>query len=378
MTKVSQLNCDSKTVRLWYAAIVAALSIGLSSSAHATIMSIQSLGTLPGGTGVRPFAISYDGTIIVGAAGHANNINVGFRWTHSNGFVELPPLAGHPASVARDISPDGSVVVGNSVLFNGNRGVKWSGSNDPQLLQTNAGTPFLEAMAVSANGDALVGRAGQNGYLINQTGSHLIPGLAQFQYTYPWDISNDGTTVVGVSTLSNGLPRAVRWTQEGGLENLGTFGAFPGSCATQISADKSTITGWVDRGNGDLHTFRWTADNGMQKLDALPGYGHFTPGGISHDGRIIVGNSNAFGGNRAFIWTPELGFEDLNNVFASVLPSNWTLVDAMISDDGRVLTGMMSVGGQYVQGWVGTIPEPSTGVLMLAVLAAICTKRKGS
>jgi len=87
------------------------------------------LGFLPGAPGPdfsNADGVSADGSVIVGASRNSNNDQEAFRWTLGGGMVPLGFLPGgagvtNPSSVARAISADGFVIVGNGDNSNEDR-----------------------------------------------------------------------------------------------------------------------------------------------------------------------------------------------------------------------------------------------------------------
>lgn len=178
----------------------------------------------------------------------------------------------------------------------------------------------------------------------------------------PWDVSADGTTVVG-----NSGSLAFRWTEGTGMVALPGFpNANPGSGGDGVSADGNIAAGsayseygqeacvwtqvdgqWTPQGLGDLYgggfhsigygmsadgnvvvglaesskgseACRWILAEGTwipQGLGDLPGgiYGSQAYG-CSADGAVVVGDSAIRNGWRAFRWTAATGMKDLGVV----------------------------------------------------------------
>ena len=98
-------------------------------------------------------------------------------------------------------------------------------------------------------------------------------------HSYAYAVSADGNVVVGMSPwsyLADGryysTEEAIRWTLEGGIEGLGGLREIdPGSSAYDVSADGTVIVGTALVGEGsDRSPFRWTPDGGMESL-SMPG-----------------------------------------------------------------------------------------------------------
>jgi len=338
---------------------------------YAAGLSISLLESLYPGELTRPNAITPDGSTIVGSARNGSGQLFATRWRINQPIEVLMPLTGHITSSSTGVSADGAVVVGISRPQSSSQGVRWSHSLSAQLVQTSSGEPAIDVTGVSFDGTAMVGRTSQDGFLLTNTGTHTLPRLSPWSPSYPHAISSDGTTAVGVGSIGTTASRAFIWSESTGIQNLGILPGFHESLATEISADKSTVIGHLRMANSDRTAFYWRADTGIQLIQPLTGYTSLSANSVTSDGSVIVGNAQAFGGNRAYIWSADLGMRDLNDVFASVLPNGWLLASAYISADGRVLTGLASVGGPHAQAWVGTIPEPCT-VILFGTPALVC------
>lgn len=174
------------------------------------------LGDLPGGTfASSAFAVSSDGSVIVGRGSSASGSTEAFRWTSGGGMVGLGDLAGGTfASDAQASSSDGSVVVGNGTSASGLEAYRWT------------------------SGGGMVGLGDLAG--------------GQFE-SRAWDVSGDGLVVVGASYSLSGL-EAIIWDQTNGMRALDEVLIDLGidltgwtlTQATGISADGSIIVGYGD------------------------------------------------------------------------------------------------------------------------------------
>ena len=173
------------------------------------------------------------------------------------------------------------------------------------------------------------------------TGLGDLPDPFGVHYSEAFAVSADGSVVAGRGEGAGGA-RAFRWTASGGMVDLGTPGAPPGtyalSEASGISADGSVVVG----GNDDNYTsgyqaFRWTISGGMVGLGDLPGGGVFSfATAVSADGHVLVGRSDsASSGSEAFRWTVTGGMVGLGD-----LPGSYFFSNAMAtSSDGSVVVG---------------------------------------
>jgi probable HAF family extracellular repeat protein len=293
------------------------------------------LGNLGGSANLsRAFDVSADGSTVVGAS-DANTAYgdrvVPFDWTSGDGMKVLDPLSWGGGAAA--LSPDATTIVGesNRIAF------RWTAA---------AGVVGLGA----------------------------LPGGYS---SIAFDVSSDGSIVVGVSNSSEVGSEAFRWDASGGMVGLGFFPGGLSSWAWGISADGSTIVGSasISASAPSDQAFRWTSEGGMIGLGDLPG-GSFnsTATATSADGSIIVGRGMSEAGAEAFIWDARNGMRPLADVLHSQGAdlTGWTLQEARdISHDGRVVvgTGIDPIGDQVA--WVATLDDPAPGVPALGPVGAM-------
>jgi len=154
-----------------------------------------------------------------------------------------------------------------------------------------------------------------------------------------FDVSSDGTVVVGHLTLGFFEFSGFRWTEQGGFELLAPP---PGSQnfttnAWGVSGDGRVVVGIHNDGQGP-QAFRWAAETAMVMLGDLPGGEVFAHAhGASHDGAIVVGFGASEHSERieAFRWTAETGMVGMGD-----LEGGFFLSDARdITPDGTVIAG---------------------------------------
>jgi probable HAF family extracellular repeat protein len=300
------------------------------------------LGDFPDGSGDGSSALSVsdDGAVIVGAGSHASNVSEAFRWTEATGVVGLGFLSGRTSrSVARGVSADGLVVVGNSVATTaeggGQEAFRWT------QVEGMVGLGDLQGGAFDSNANA---------------------------------VSADGSVIVGIGSSNNGR-EAFRWTQTGGMLGLGVLLNRNDSVATGVSADGSVVVGYSSMNGSETRAFRWTEPSGMVSLGSLMvGTPSNAALAVSANGSAIVGVGDTTNGREAIYWTEATGFaslkEHLSNLGLAAELSGWTLSEAHgISADGRTIVGWGINPMGKTEGWVTTVPEPSTLMLACCALA---------
>ena len=222
----------------------------------------------------RPSPFSDDASVIVGKSASSNGTEA-FRW--QDGLtVGLGNLGGEDfSSEARDVSADGSVVVGAATA--------------------PSNTFAIEAFRWTAE-DAMVG--------IGDLGGGFFWSIA-------YGVSSDGAVVVGRGSRTSGFT-AFRWTQEGGMTSLGSLSAGSETTAYAVSDDGRTVVGFNDSAAGD-EAFVWQPSTGMRALQdwlaeehglELPGWQLRRAYDISGDGRVLVGDgTNPDGERQAWVVT---------------------------------------------------------------------------
>ena len=229
---------------------------------------------------------------------------------------------------------------------------RWTVAGDMSDLGVLLGGDSSVANAVSADGSVVVGYSYVGGRSVEDTTpTHAFRwtqagGMADLG-VLPGDssssanaVSADGSTVVGMSEVegSNGAVslHAFRWTQAGGMIDLGTLGGKK-AAAHGVSADGSVVVGESGaEPEGTDHAFRWTQAGGMADLGVLPGDSSSMANAVSADGLVVVGYSYSAKADaaHAFRWTEADGMIDLG-----VPPGARSSVANAVSADGSVIVG---------------------------------------
>lgn len=182
----------------------------------------------------------------------------------------------------------------------------------------------------------------------------------------PIEISRSGEVWVGTAS-----GRPARWVSGEGVQDLGAF--FPDSphwnlgAACDVSNDGRVIVGYAyfDEGAGDSAAFRWSENGGIQNLDfdthSSQAYA------VSRNGATVAGcdvSENEPGRPVVFRWTVQTGFQRTGGFLADCTFEQPTA----ISDDGRVIVGAASCGAVGVRAFRWT---PTTGIQDLGTLGGL-------
>jgi probable HAF family extracellular repeat protein len=291
---------------------------------------LQDLGALnPNARETQAFAVSDDGTKVVGVSRAPIGYLRPFLWTAATGMVELSNVPGTDGQ-ATGISPDGNTIVGYFTDSTGDHAFTWNAGVVKVLPELPAGSDG-RGFGICGAGVAFVGSSQQSdgtqrATLWNSAGS--IQALAQTPGSMGWGqaCSNNAGVVVGSGMDSKGNLEAARWNG-GALQLLGALGGTS-SNAEAVSADGSVIIGSAGLPfvgfTSEFNAFRYRTSTGkMEQLSkALQAAGVGTPFchqvpcaagtwflqlglGVSADGNTIVGMALGPDGNyqafRAFL-----------------------------------------------------------------------------
>jgi probable HAF family extracellular repeat protein len=332
--------------------------------------------------------VSADGSFVVGFAAPSPTSSHAIRWTSAGGTTILGDLPGDPVSGwANNVSADGNVVVGQGRPDTAyHEAFRWTPSTGMVGLGLLPGRENSSAQGVSADGSIVVGQAktpGNEGFRWTETGG--MQGLGMLYAdgrSYAFDISPDGERIVGGASISATQLDAAYWTESDGWTSIGRLPG--GLLSLEAFASDASTDGSVIVGNSpsalvpySYESFRWTESGGMQGLGILqPDHNLSTVTGVSGDGEIVVGVSGPYTGidRKPYIWDETHGMRDLNVVLETDYGldlTGWTLVEVLdISEDGNTFVGYGTNPLGITEGWVATIPEPST--LILLIVGGLC------
>lgn len=284
---------------------------------------------------------------------------------------ELGSLTPGDNCQAMAISADGTVVVGYSNVPGGNHAFRWTAAGGMQDLGDFGYNSA--ATSVSADGTCVVGWAAvlltrpdgsQGGYarVIRWTAEGGLQNIGGSSTSDPSNgIANSG---IGRAVNGNGsvvlgdgggciLTETFRWTPAAGTHSIGTF-PLSDPCYSNVTAYALNLDGTVAVGQADLRAYRWTLGSGMLDLGNLTAHPRriASAKGITADGSVIVGSwgVNAAGFiTQAFRWRADTGMENLGSLDGSgISPADTATIS--VSNDGSVVVGTSNT--------VDNIPRP--------------------
>ncbi|MCH7965583.1 MAG: PEP-CTERM sorting domain-containing protein [Bacteroidetes bacterium] len=180
---------------------------------------------------------------------------------------------------------------------------------------------------------------------------HLPPGMDVWSSAF--GVSADGLVVVGWSD-DDVITKAFRWTELGGMEDLGGLpGTFDDTEARSTSTDGSVVVGFSKSGHPNIpEAFRWTSGD-MVGLGFLPGINSRSyASDVSSDGLVVVGRGQS--GNpqvtEAFRWTQSGGMIGLGFLSSIILQSE----AYGVSSDGSVVVGRSRTDNNLDEAFIWT------------------------
>jgi probable HAF family extracellular repeat protein len=324
--------------------LVAGLSLLSAAAIAQTVYTIDDLGVLPGDNTSVAQGINENGDVVGWSNGPGGARP--FLYTGSTGMVALAPFpGGSPNGVARDINDAGEVVGQLSIPPAGPpHAVRWTGGV-PEDLGAIPDTQFSEGMGINA-ASHVTGDNG-NSMIEAQAFIYLDPGPME-EIPLPAsrargrDINNNGQLT---GYMTGAAHRAFRWSETGGVEDLGVAGGLAHSFGFAIN-DVGQVVGTLTSATGNTeHVFRYTDGIGMEDLG---GFGEVNAAlGINNHGDFVGhGRPTPSGLKRAFIYVDPssplasvaglpIGLQDVNGLLDPAL--NWfVLYGYDINDAGEI------------------------------------------
>jgi probable HAF family extracellular repeat protein len=312
------------------------------------------IGTLPGGTGARPYAISSNGSV-TGYSESAGGERA-FLWQNGT-MINLGVLPGDFLTTGYGVNDSGQVV-GYS---DGQRFRAFLYSNGTMIDLSVGLDTYSVAYAIN-NAGQVVGAGYQNhGFLYSNGTMTQLGVLPGFTASAANAISADGK-IAGLCAVGSGssyVQHAFLYVN-GAMTDLGTFGSYDGkSFGVSGVNDRGQVVGNSDIDSRNQHGFLYSGGTTFDINSLIAPNSGWTieyASGINNFGWIAAGGYNGDGRTHALLLKPALpGDANLDGV-----------VD--ISDLTRVLTNYDKTGMAWAQG-----DFDGSGTVDIADLSALLT-----
>jgi probable HAF family extracellular repeat protein len=295
------------------------------------------LGVLPGQSSSFARRVSEDGSTVVGSSYYP------FRWTRTTGMQQLATYRG----LSEGVTADGSVVVGWLLDDIHYRAFRWTAQTGTVILSRLPDASSSVASDITPDGRWIFGDSNPlpccvegHVHAVRWDGNTLqlqdLGFLSGYGLTKPWSAAANGAACVGSARQPH--DRAFRWTESGGMQDLGTLGGQQ-SDAWDVSADGTVVVGRAQDSSNQWRAFIWREGIGMQALPTPSGWSASVAFALAADGTIVGTAVDASGQWHATRWTTN-GFENLNQTYAWLLLGGSRLIEARdISANGRYIVG---------------------------------------
>ena len=287
------------------------------------------LGVLPGQSSSFARRVSEDGSTVVGSSYYP------YRWTRATGMQPLATYRG----LGEGVTADGSVVVG-WLLDSRYQAFRWTAQTGTVILSRLPGASSNVASDITPDGRWIFGDSNPSYiHAVRWDGNTLqiqdLGFLRGYSLTKPWSAAANGAACVGSAWLPHN--RAFRWTESGGMQDLGTLGGQQ-SDAWDVSADGTVVVGRAQDSSNQWRAFIWREGIGMQALPTPSGWSASVAYALAADGTIVGTALDASGQWHATRWTTN-GFENLNQTYALLLGGSRLIEARDISANGRYIVG---------------------------------------
>jgi uncharacterized membrane protein len=312
-----------------------------------------------------PSDITADGMKVVGRSGTS-----AFMFTPLGGAVSL---GGYGSGGAVGISADGAVIAYSDRDANGKiQPAIWNGGTSWSLLgtfpgATGCGSDFGSTYDISGDGSTVVGLgwvscAKARGFkwtaaegMVELPKAEVGNTRSNRANTVNWD----GSLIGGWDDSTVGLRRGVRWSD--GVATLMSpdpANYFVGETLS-MTQHSSMLVGYQAgplTSGATRNGWRWTEDTGIQEFGNVPGQRSSSIGAVSEDGRVMGGWVDFPGNIRlAAIWADGLGWADFTAFLNAqgTFANNWELaVLSPIASDGRAAAGWAFTRNGQTGFWV--------------------------
>jgi uncharacterized membrane protein len=283
-----------------------------------------------------------------------------FLWTEAGGKVLLGLN-----TEANGVSNDGTVAgkfLDPNTLTNGDptwvagfySGGQWNKVGGIPGVEPFDPNFYTYAYSINASGTLMTGMAARPNYKVEacywnlpDTTIHLL-GQINGQNGCAYDVSNDGSIIVGWNADSSGSPDREPYYWDPAPHFMGGFDpTWPGGECDGISPDGNILVGGSAAGVSPAYAFRYTSTDGMQMIVDSSAWERGYSADVSNND-VIVGHVEDLFSPFAFIWkagwsNAELLGPYLQDSLGVTGISDWSFLYARgISADGNVFGGEMA------------------------------------
>ncbi|MES2205894.1 MAG: hypothetical protein V4525_03745 [Pseudomonadota bacterium] len=229
---------------------------------------------------------------------------------------------------------------------------------------------YTPSNAITENIDTL-GSSWSRGISINDAGQ--VTGKREFIFT---ETSITDSGILNIDNIS--LNHAFFYTPETGMKDIGTLdqhNPYGESYGNSINSFGS-VTGTSSNYGASHHAFIYTFTTGIKDIGTL---GLDSEGLDINDSGYVVGsfvtpkwihNSHFYNSN-AFLYTPDLGMQNLNDLVGSSLGTSLTSANS-INNSGQIL----AMGANYHSYILSPAPEPEIYMSLLFALGSLAAVRR--
>ena len=325
----------------------------------------QSMATISLTGSFIPSAFSANGAI---AAGRSGSIATVYENTNGVTLLGTFPEADSQSSNVSGISADGTVVTGYSRSSTDNEAFRWTSATGLQKLKDLTGrgsyTGFTNASGISRNGqEAFIWSVSGGFTALGDVAGGNVTSVAR-------DVTNSGNIILGGGFSSVSTLETLKWDQSRQLTVINT-GISQSFLSTMI-------------GEGDTKAI--LASSGyVVELDLVSGAtdilldsSRFSNFNLSET--FADSSLNTFVVAQRYFYLREsdevfTASDFLESKGISVDPSWSNIRVTGISDDGKTIGGRVSVNG-VTNGFIATIPEPSTFAFLLLGAFSLASRRR--